>query len=190
LAVTVGAVALAVLWFLVSRINTDRMSDRGPSGMVRRTLRGLADPFGRDSTLQTHLDYFRDGVRAAIDRPFGIGTSAGTPVGRGVENDVANGGLAFGILGLVGVVWCLVFGFVAAYRATARHRGVASLATLGVLVLSLRFWWNGAHYAPAALLWFLLGWADAATRPVLVPSPDVDERQALVIESVFGFDAA
>jgi hypothetical protein len=166
-AVGVGAAALAGLWFVVSRIDTDRMDDHGPSGMVRRTVRGLADPFGRDSTLSTHVEYFKEGVRLAVERPFGIGTSGGTPAGRGFENDVANGGLAFGVLGLVGVVWCLFFGFLMAYRAVVRSRGLVSLATLGVLILSLRFWWNGAHYAPAALLWFLLGWADAvASRPV------------------------
>jgi hypothetical protein len=163
-AVLAGAAALGLLWFGLSRIDTDGMDDHGPVGMLRRTIRGLADPLGQDSTLRTHLELFGDGFDAAGDRPLGVGTSAGTPVGPGFENDVANGGLAFGFLGLAGVTWCIAFGFVTAFRVVARHGGLVALAALGILVLSLRFWWSGAHYGAAALLWFVLGWADATAR--------------------------
>ena len=48
-------------------------------------------------------------------------------------------------------------------RASAwRRPDLLHLAVFGLLIISFRFWWNGAHYALAPLLWFALGWVDAA----------------------------
>jgi hypothetical protein len=55
-----------------------------------------------------------------------------------------------------------VWGFGLAAARAWRRPDLAHLATVGVLVISFRFWWNGGHYALAPLLWFLLGWVDVA----------------------------
>jgi hypothetical protein len=140
----------------------------GAVGLARRSLVGLSDPLGSDSTLRSHLDLTEGALRTLDDRPLGAGTAYGTtdaPEDPGLhvapaENDLGNAALAFGILGVVMVLGVTILGLRAGWLAARAGPTFVALAALGILVASLRFWWTGAQYATAPLVWLALGWTD------------------------------
>lgn len=167
--VAVGAVALVLTVAVANRIDVTKMHDQGLSGMVRRTVRGIGNPFDdKKSTFGSHVELTRRALDLATEHPVGSGTSAatiagdraGAPTGGG-ENDLANALLAFGFPGAVLVLGTIACGFATAMASVRRHRTLASLAAIGLLVLQLRFWWGGFHYFASAAVWLALGWAVA-----------------------------
>lgn len=171
-AVAVVAVGALLVVGGVRVLDAESWSDRGVVGLVRRSLVGIADPFGESSTLGAHASLTRGAFEQLDERPLGSGPSYGTlsrdelQLGApGAENDLGNGALAFGIPGVLLVVALTVVGLQRTWVAVRRHPTLTSLAVLGVLVLSLRYWWTGSHYATAALVWLLLGSSDRPSSP-------------------------
>jgi hypothetical protein len=69
---------------------------------------------------------------------------------------------------VIGVALVLAITAVGLHHAWRRARlspNVVTLAVLGMLVLSLRYWWTGAHYAMAVIVWVALGFTDRPSRP-------------------------
>ena len=125
------------------------------------------------SSLRIHVTLTRSAFESLGDRPLGSGTGNGTqasgggPVGSGIwnaENDLANSALAFGVVGVGLVLSITGIGLHHAWRRARLAPDVVTLAVLGMLVLSLRYWWTGAHYAMAVLVWVALGFTDRPSR--------------------------
>ena len=168
----VGVVALLVVGS-VRVLDVEDWHDHGVGGLVRRSLLLFADPFGGESsTIDAHLDLTRNAFTSLDDRPLGGGTAVGAPLRgtddpatAGAENDIGNAALAFGFLGVAFVIGILVAGLQRGWFLAHRHPTVATLGALGILVLSLRFWWAGSHYATAMLVWLTLGHVDRPEPP-------------------------
>jgi hypothetical protein len=157
----------AALWV----VNVDSWSGDGTVGQMRRAVVGLRNPFNAgDSTLPDHIRIARRGLERGWHEPLGSGTgttlhSDGAGYARFVldtEFDVSNGAVAFGLVGILLTGAMLLWGLGLAAARAWRRPDLVHLAAFGVLVISFRFWWNGGHYALAPLLWFGLGWVDAA----------------------------
>jgi len=159
-------VSYAALWV----VDAGSWNTNGTVGSMRRIVVGLRNPFNEaDSTLPGHLRLARSGFERGWHEPLGMGTGTTHRSDEGyahftqdTEFDVSNGAVAFGIAGIVLTGAALVWGFALAAARAWRRPDLVHLATVGLLVISFRFWWNGGHYALAPLLWFLLGWVDVA----------------------------
>jgi hypothetical protein len=164
--VAVILVSYAALWVA----NADSWNRDGTVGSMRRIVVGLRNPFNEaDSTLPGHLTIARRGFERGWHEPLGMGTGTTHRTDTGyatfvqdTEFDVSNAAVAFGIAGIVLTSVTLLWGFGLAAARAWRRPDLLHLATVGLLVISFRFWWNGGHYALAPLLWFLLGWVDVA----------------------------
>lgn len=169
----VGLASLVLLVAVAGRVDVTKMSDRGLSGMVRRTVNGVAHPFDNQaSTLGAHLNLTRRAFGQAVEYPFGKGTATATiaadkagGTNDGGENDLANALLAFGFPGAILVIQTIIVGLVSAFWVGRRDRTLGALGALGLLVLELRFWWAGAHYFAAPLVWAALGWVSTQAHP-------------------------
>jgi hypothetical protein len=159
-------VSYGALWV----VNVDSLSGDGTQGSMRRIVVGLRNPFNEsDSSLPHHLRLARHGFERGWHDPLGMGTGA-THSGddqfstftQDTEFDVSNGAVAFGILGIALTGAALLWGIGLAAARAWRRPDLIHLATLGLLIISFRFWWNGGHYALAPFLWFVLGWVDVA----------------------------
>ena len=165
------AIVVVLLVGGVRALDVESWDGDGVSGMARRSLIGLTDPFGEESTLQGHVDLTEVAFRTLDDRPLGGGPAYGTTASvrrggvlRSAENDLGNAALAFGIPGVVMVVGVTAIGLGVAWRHARAHPTFVALGCLALLVASLRFWWNGGQYATAALTWLCLGWTDRPER--------------------------
>ena len=162
-AVVVTALALSVA---VRVLDVESWNVHGVPGLARRSLLFVEDPLGETSTLDEHVEITKHAFGQLDERPLGRGPAYGVPrnasdgVGFGAENDLGNAALAFGFVGLGIVIAVLVIGLQKAWRAARARPDLVTLATLGVLVLSLRYWWGGAHYSTAMFVWLLLGRID------------------------------
>jgi hypothetical protein len=163
-ALTVGAL---VLVGGVRILDVEDWRGGGVARLVQRSLLGLSDPLGETSSLEGQIDLTEVALRRLDDRPLGAGTAAATVAGSrgegagfGAENDLGDAAFAFGFVGVGLVVAITAVGLHAVWRRARDHPTVVTLAVLGTLVLSIRFWWHGSHYAMAALVWLLLGHTD------------------------------
>ena len=87
--------------------------------------------------------------------------------------------MSFGIAGLVLTLAIVLLAFVSALRVAIRRRTFEHVVLVGVLIVSIGAWFQGAHYAMAAFLWLLVGRADGvlAHRPTIraiEPADDVE----------------
>ncbi len=181
----VGAVSLVLLVAVAGRVDVSKMKDQGLSGMVRRTINGVARPFDNQaSTLGAHLNLTKRAFNQAVDYPLGKGTATATIAADkaggksdGGENDLANALLAFGFPGAILVIQTIIVGLASAFWVARRDRTLGALAALGLLVLELRFWWAGAHYFAAPIVWAALGWVSTQARPRMLATvlPEVSE---------------
>jgi hypothetical protein len=170
-------VALAVL--ALGQVNASDLSTNGPMAAVRRIVIVVQDPFSGhignaantkyENTLTLHYDNFKRGLDEGIHHPFGRGTGSTGIVGAqfggkvdSTDTDISDAGIALGVLGLLLTFGIVVLGFVSAVQAALRHRTFERVALVGILIVSLGAWFQGAQYAMAPLLWLLLGRADAA----------------------------
>lgn len=169
-AVILVAIALAAL----STVNPDSLERTGAQAGLRRIIVFIDDPFAKnrentDNTLQLHYDSAKFGFEQSFREPLGRGTGstgiAGEPFGdrsTSTDFDLADAGLAFGIAGLLLCGAIVVVGIAWSVRVALRRRTFERVVLVGVLVVSIGAWFQGAHYALAPLLWLLLGRADAA----------------------------
>jgi hypothetical protein len=176
IALPVAAAAAVAVYLAVAPVLAE-FSTRSGSDLVTHQLEGIARPFDEDtSTLHTHLDLIREGVAKGLRQPLGQGTGSTTPAaskfgsggegtesgGEGTEFDFSNmfvslglpGGLLF--LGIVGTAMVRIA------RRYVYRRDPLLLGIIGLAIVTLGTWLNGAHYALTPLLWVMLGWA---TRP-------------------------
>jgi hypothetical protein len=183
-AALVGLVALVALVGLANLVPTDNLATQGLGVRVFKTVRGLAHPFADNETLKPHISLTRRGLESAWHRPLGYGTGAATLSGDrdpdspyGSENDLANAAIAFGVAGAVLVLGTLVLGLRSGWRLLRTEHGWVEIGAFAVLIVSLRFWWNGAYYGAAPLVWLLLGWIDgldSEVEPDREPAPTDD----------------
>jgi hypothetical protein len=172
-------VALALL--AIAQLNPDDLSQDGAMAAVRRVVVVIHDPFSGHSgsaadsnygnTLSVHFDGIQHGFDEGFHHPFGRGTGSTGIVGdqfggktTSTDTDISDAGLAFGVLGLLVTIAIVVLGLAAAIRAALRIRTFERVALVGILIVSLGAWFQGAHYAMAPLLWLLLGRADSSAR--------------------------
>lgn len=170
---TVGFVLVALTWGVAAQVDPDSLGESGAQGLVRRTVIGIGHPFDDDrSTANLHFESLRDGVEEAFTTPLGHGTGSTTRAAarfgdraRFTEWDVSDAAVAFGIVGLVLVVFVSVAAFVRVGTQAWSTPDLVNLAVLGIMIVLLRHWWNGGHYFLAPFLWVLVGSVD---RPVRV----------------------
>jgi hypothetical protein len=187
-AILLVAVALAAL----SQVDPDSFGKDGAQAGIRRVIVALNDPFASnkdntDNTLQVHWDTAKAGVQEAFDHPIGHGTGSTGIAGEhfGAKStssdfDLSDAGIAFGVLGLFLAVVIVVVGLWSSIRVALSRRTFERVALVGVLLVSLGAWFQGAHYVMAPLLWLLLGRADAAfaRRRDVEPAEDALEVSA------------
>jgi hypothetical protein len=166
--VPVALLTVAALAAL-STVDPDSLDREGAEAALRRVVVAVRDPFvanreNTDNTLQLHWDNFRAGIDTAFDRPLGSGTGATGPVaaqfgdsGTTTDTDVSDAGVAFGVVGVALTAWIVIITLGAAVSRAWRRPTYESVVLVGILVVSLRSWWAGGHYAAAPLLWFLVG---------------------------------
>lgn len=171
--VLMGLAALFVLGLAISRF-VPTAGDSQHSALVAHQVSGLADPFNPEkSTLPVHVEAFVNGLAEGFRNPVGQGlgrvTIAGEKFGTATastEVDPSNVAVALGIPGLLSYGAVVVIGMRVAFRRARQRRDLLALAALGVILVTLFQWLNGANYAVAPLPWLLLGWLD---RPAPTP---------------------
>jgi hypothetical protein len=171
---------LAVLLLSISLGHISFSSANGASGpsnpvapLLQHEISGIANPTGTGSSLPGHLTDTFDGIKSAFSLPIGHGTGSVTlAAGRlgnspnvSTEGDLGNSGTALGAPGLLLFLIVVLRGLLGTYRLTVRRRDVLTLASLGLLVVTLLQWLNGDLYSVAWLVWLSLGWADRAIHP-------------------------
>jgi hypothetical protein len=145
----------------------DRAAGRSDSPNVSRQLGGLLHPLDPErSTLIGHFDLVTKGIEDGVSQPLGRGTAAtnlaGTRFGSSTTSTEIDLSDVFVSLGLLGGVLFLPLIFLTFQRVIRRYltgHDPALLAVLGMLVVTLGQWLNGAHYTLASLTWFVIGWA-------------------------------
>jgi hypothetical protein len=162
--------AVSIVVYLVLSPVLAEISTRSGSDLVAHQLEGIARPFDPESsTLQSHLALIGEGVSEGLRHPFGQGTAFTTLAteklgsqGQGTEFDFSNAFVSFGLPG--GLLFLAIFGtaIISVGRRYVRTRDPLALCAIGVAIVTLGTWLNGAHYALVPLLWVILGWA---TRP-------------------------
>jgi len=169
-AVIMVAIALAAL----STVNPDSLEKTGAQAGVRRVILFINNPFEKnrentDNTLQLHYENAKFGFEESFREPLGRGTGSTGIAGEHFGNrststdfDLADAGLAFGIAGVLLCGAIVAVGIAWSVRVALRRRTFERVVTVGVLIVSIGAWFQGAHYALAPLLWLLLGRADAA----------------------------
>lgn len=173
LGMALAAIFVLSVPFAASRLAPTIYGADPESSLVRHQVEGLAEPLdSSSSTLPGHLGLMEEGLRSAISNPLGIGVAPVTIAGgkfgdvtRGTETDPSNIATAIGIPGLVAYLIVLVLGLCRAYAVAHRRRDGLSAAALGILLVTLLQWLNGAHYAVATLPWLVLGWIDRVDEP-------------------------
>jgi hypothetical protein len=126
------------------------------------------NPFDQQqSTLIGHQQLVIYGLVITIDHPLGLGTGvtnlAGERLGAtsvGTEVDLTNAFVSLGLPGGLIYSALLITTLWRAARLGLSMRDTATLATVGVLIVTLGQWLNGGFYALAPLVWFLVGWTN------------------------------
>lgn len=178
----------------------------GVEGNLRRIVIAFGHPTDDqyyENTTDQHLRLLSDGVERGFTDPLGRGPGSvglagdrfGGP-GLNFETDIANAAVAFGVIGFFVFTAGVIAGPWTAWRARALPaRGptdpapLICILILGFTIVSLRFTFNGQHWAMSALLWLGLGWADrrallARGRAVKLPrSATGGRRPAAGLES-------
>lgn len=183
-----GLAGLAILGAVVSSFDPGQVGGRRTSALLSRQVQGLSDPFNpRVSTLPGHITDITAGIRRGVLNPIGKGVGSVTLAAEkfggktaGTEADPSNVAVATGLPGLLAYGFIVVAGFRLAFRTARRRRDVASLAALGILVVTLFQWLNGGTYAVAPLPWLFLGWLDQQS----IPRP-LERTDALVAQEDF-----
>jgi hypothetical protein len=76
------------------------------------------------------------------------------------DNDTANVFVSWGFVGGIAYVILIFLSFKKVFTRYLRGRpDPLLLAVAGLMFVTFGQWLNGGHYATAALLWFMLGWA-------------------------------
>lgn len=173
-----GVILLGLLaGFAMNQIDPLSLDRDGVEGNLRRIVIAFGHPTDDqyyENTTDQHLRLLADGVERGFTDPLGQGAGsiglAGDRFGDSgpnFETDIANAAVAFGLVGFVVFTAGMIAGPWTAWRArTVPARGPDDLAplicilVLGFTIVSLRFTFNGPHWAMSALLWLALGWAD------------------------------
>ena len=173
--VLVPAVLLVVVVFTaLSQVDPNSIGKEGAQAGVRRIVVFIHDPFAKnrentDNTLQLHWENAKYGIEQSFDDPLGRGTGSTGIAGEhfgghstSTDFDISDAGLAFGFVGVLLAAAIVITGLITAVRVARWRRTFERVAVVGVLIVSIGAWFQGAHYALAPLLWLLLGRADAA----------------------------
>jgi hypothetical protein len=150
----------------------DRAAGLSGNAVSQRNVGGLLKPLDpQQSTFLTHWDNFGNAVTNGFTNPAGHGSGYSNLGGRiggggGIETDIDIGDtfVNFGFVGGLLFVAIIVMSFGRVFGGYLRRPDWRLLAVGGILVVSFGQWLQGGHYATSGILWFLLGWAAAATR--------------------------
>jgi hypothetical protein len=165
--ITVSAVLVLLLPYAVGRIVGANYRSSG-SPLIARQVEGLQNPTdSTSSTLDSHVNLLRQGLRSATAEPLGRGSGAVTLAGvkfggvnAATEADPSNAAVAWGIPGLIAYLVILVLGMWKGYQLAFTRRDWLSTVALAIVILTSSQWLNGGQYAVAFLPWLLLGWID------------------------------
>ena len=165
-AVGVGAV------FALASVAGPRLDEAaGVSGdtVAKRNVDGFLRPLDPDGSGVGRWANFLDGIGAGFTNPAGAGTGAANAAGTNLsddaqgtkvtDNDISSVFLSLGAVGGIVYLVLIVAMLRAVFRAYVRTRSWMVFATMGVLIVMFGNWLNGAMYALAPLVWFLVGWA-------------------------------
>jgi hypothetical protein len=170
LAVMIAILGLGVGMLAAQRYVSPSAGTPGSPGnpLVGHQLGGLANPLDPEkSTLPLHWAIVVSGVREGFLHPFGHGTAvtnlAASRFGIGgteksSELDVGNAFISLGVVGGLLFLAMVIVAFRRALRAYVTRQNAATLAALGLMLVSLGQWLNGGYYALAPLVWFVIGW--------------------------------
>jgi hypothetical protein len=168
-----GALLLFLLYLAVDQLwspsLTQASSPNSVSAMTSHLFAGLSNPTGQQSTLPAHISEVESGIASGFTQPIGYGTGAitlatshlGQAAALGSEADPGNASTAFGFVGLLLYLLVAGRGLTVVYRLAAHLRDPVSVIVLGIAVVTLFQWLNGALYSVAWLFWLTLGWADS-----------------------------
>jgi hypothetical protein len=146
----------------------DRAAGRSSNPLVSHQLEGLLNPLDPDkSTLLGHWGSFADGLAEGVTSPLGQGTGAtnlagkklGETAGVKSEVDVSDAFVSLGLVGGLLFIGILAITFRRVISAYLVRGDPALMAVVGLLLVTLGQWLNGAYYAVAPLTWLLIGWA-------------------------------
>jgi hypothetical protein len=166
--IVAGLAGLALLGAVVSSIEPGSVGGDRTAALLSRQVEGLSNPFDDNvSTLPGHIRQLTGGIVKGVLNPVGQGVGSITIAAErfggetaGTESDPSNIAVATGLPGLLLYCFIVVVGFRLAFRTARTRRDTASLAALGILVVTLFQWLNGGAYAVAPLAWLFLGWLD------------------------------
>ena len=164
-----AAAALLVFPPLVGYLAHSRFSASTSGSLAQHQAKGLADPFGADSTAGAHVGLVVNAVAGVVHDPLGIGVGATSIAGgkyggkvADAEADPGNVAVAGGVPGLIAYLAVVGLGIGRTYRLACRRRDPAALAALGIVMVTLLQWLSGGHYAANFWPWLLFGWVDGA----------------------------
>ncbi len=173
-AVVMGSVCILAVGgsYLVSRDTLQARAQSSSDPLVSHQLGGLADPLNKDeSTATTHVSMITNGFKSGITDPFGHGIASITLAGATIngansstEVDISNAFVGLGTLGGLAYLALVLLILRAALITAVERRDPVSLAILGILVLCVGQWWNGAYYAVSPLIWVAAGFLVADRR--------------------------
>jgi hypothetical protein len=142
------------------------------SSLVTHQITGMLDPSDpQSSTAVLHTVMMIQGIASGFQHPLGEGLGATTlaagklgGAGGSTEVDISNIFQSLGFVG--GSIYLVIISAVLtlALRNWSANRSFTSLAIIGVLLIGLGQWLNGAQYSVAFLSWTSIGALDRMVR--------------------------
>jgi hypothetical protein len=167
-----GIAAVALLSVVAGQFSVGSAAPRSAnasttSALIGHQLGGLGNPFNSStSTLTGHLERVWQGIEEGFTQPLGHGTgstsaaSAGSGASVATEIDISNSSAGFGLAGLALYLLVLFRAISWAYSLAKRRKDTVTLATLGILLVTINQWLNGGLYSTSILIWLCMGWLD------------------------------
>jgi hypothetical protein len=163
-----GGVLLTVVVFGVTGPALESAANRTGNPLIAHQVSGLLHPLDpNQSTLTLYATTVFFGLQFGLANPLGAGTAATNSAGAKVaepglvtETDIGNAFVALGLLGGVLLLVVIVATLCRVIILYWQFREPVTLGVVGLLIVTLGQWLNGAHYAVAPLVWFLVGWID------------------------------
>jgi hypothetical protein len=185
-ALVVGALMLVLLPTVVRHLASSPQQYGTVASLTAHQVEGLSEPFGQNSTLTAHFEEVVNGISEAVSNPLGRGIGATTIAASkfggtlgGTEADPGNAPVAAGAIGLILYLLIAGYGLARCYRLARARPSMATLAALGVVIVTFLQWLNGGQYAIIVLPWLFLGWVDSQSPRESVPAA----RAAAIAES-------
>ena len=165
------ALAAGGLFWSLQKVQQNTYSDQ-TQALVDHQINGLLKPADQKaSTASTHMNMLGTGILEGFRVPVGhglgyttIASSKFSATGKqgSTEVDVSDCFTALGFAGGLIYVTAMVLILGNAIRWWRVTQSLTSLASVGILIVSIGHWLHGGSYATTMLNWFLIGGMDRA----------------------------